>query len=364
MKRCVKCILPENYPRIRFNDKGICNFCLEFEKREYKGDEALIRFIRSFSSGDQEYDCLIGFSGGRDSSYLLYHISKVLNLKVMAYHFDHGLIPEQTRTNVKRGAEILNIPLVSEKSDLLKKCVTHHMGAWIKRPHPGLIGMLCTGCRLGTDQGLLKTARKHRIPYIAYGGQPLEGGGFKLALMSGNLENRIGNLNLILGYGKEILKNPRWISNPLCALVQFQEFLFHFSPLRRLLEKMQYSRVKSSSPFYTFIKWDEQKVVKTIQEQLDWKNPDYGESTWRSDCKISILKSYMYREILGFNDKEDGLSYLIRDGQITREDAFSRAERENIVSESMIREFLEELKIGFSEFHNALKRAKVDYGKQ
>ncbi|MBN1901597.1 hypothetical protein JW926_09775 [Candidatus Sumerlaeota bacterium] len=364
MKRCAQCILPANYPRISFDKDGVCNFCREYRKVNFQGDEKLIEFIRSFTTRDSQYDCLIGYSGGRDSSYLLYYISKVLKLRVIAYHFDHGLIPEQTRQNVRRGAEILGVPLIIEESDLLKKCVSHHIEAWITRPHPGLIGMLCTGCRLGTDRGLFKTARKFKTNYIAYGGHRLEGGAFKLALMKGNLENRLGNLNIFLTYGKEILKNPKWISHPSSALIQFQEFLFHFSPLRRILEKMQYSSVKSSSPFGTHIPWEERKVVETIQKELDWKNPDYGESTWRSDCKISLLKSYMYKEILGFNDKEDGLSCLIRDGQITREEALIRAERENLVSFSMIEEFLGELKVDNSRFQAALKRAKEEYNRK
>jgi hypothetical protein len=105
MKRCTRCILPENYPGIIFNEEGICNYCITYKEREYLGGEALKEKIKASletkSDRNDNYDCVLALSGGRDSTYLLYYLVKVLNLRVLAYFIDNGFIPEQTKQNVK-----------------------------------------------------------------------------------------------------------------------------------------------------------------------------------------------------------------------------------------------------------------------
>ena len=72
LKKCNKCILPETYPFIRFDEKGICNFCNAYEKQEFKGDAELLKVLDKHRSKDGQPDCLVGLSGGRDSSYGLH----------------------------------------------------------------------------------------------------------------------------------------------------------------------------------------------------------------------------------------------------------------------------------------------------
>ena len=115
MKRCAQCVLPESYPGITFNEDGICNHCTDHKERTYLGEDELKKEIISYldlqKDRNKEYDCVLGISGGRDSTYLLYFLSKVLGLKVLAYSADHGFVPEVTKSNMKRATDKLNIPL-------------------------------------------------------------------------------------------------------------------------------------------------------------------------------------------------------------------------------------------------------------
>ena len=79
---------------------------------------------------------MLGLSGGRDSSYLLYYLVKVLNLRVLTYSFDHGFIPEQTKLNMKNMTNILNVKLIIEEYDYLKKFLKHHILSWMHKPSP------------------------------------------------------------------------------------------------------------------------------------------------------------------------------------------------------------------------------------
>jgi len=111
MNRCAKCILPENYPGLTFDEAGICNYCTSYKERKYRGWKALKEEINSYlekkNNRNKDYDLVLGLSGGRDSSYLLYYLVKVMDMKVLAYSVDHGFVPEQTKLNLKNMTDIL-----------------------------------------------------------------------------------------------------------------------------------------------------------------------------------------------------------------------------------------------------------------
>jgi len=115
------------YQGISIGESGICNYCASYQTRNYRGKEALKEAILTFQPAtmekSKEYDCIIGLSGGRDSSYLLYYLTKELNLRVVAYCVDNGYMPQQTRLNIERMVEILNVKLIVEKHGNLKKCL-------------------------------------------------------------------------------------------------------------------------------------------------------------------------------------------------------------------------------------------------
>ncbi|MBC2708245.1 MAG: hypothetical protein HF975_16620 [ANME-2 cluster archaeon] len=105
-----------NYPGITFSNEGVCNYCINYEERKYLGVNALKAEIESFlktkNNRNENYDCVLSFSGGRDSSFLLYYRVKILGLRVLAYSTDNGFIPEQTKQNIKMSTDILNVKLV------------------------------------------------------------------------------------------------------------------------------------------------------------------------------------------------------------------------------------------------------------
>ena len=105
MNRCTNCILPANYPGIEFDDKGICQYCNKHKETEYIGLEALVREIEAYNKEkkdrNKDYDCMIGFSGGRDSTYLLYLLSKKLGLKVLCYSADNSYVTDEDGNEAK-----------------------------------------------------------------------------------------------------------------------------------------------------------------------------------------------------------------------------------------------------------------------
>ncbi|MFC2023154.1 hypothetical protein ACFLT5_00250 [Chloroflexota bacterium] len=108
-------------------------------------------------------------SGGRDSTYLLYYLVKVLDLNVLAFFSDNGFIPEQTRLSIKNSVDILGVQLVRKKNEYLEQCIRHHLQSFLHRPSAPMIGSISTGCRLGMDISIPALARRSRVPVIMYG---------------------------------------------------------------------------------------------------------------------------------------------------------------------------------------------------
>ena len=350
MIRCTHCILPGNYPGATFNTGGLCSFCSEYEQRKYLGVEALKKdiddFLKSKKDRNKDFDCVLGFSGGRDSSYLLYYLTKVLNLRAVAYSADHGFIPEYPEVIMKRVTDKLNVKLVIEKHDLLEKCVKHTVSSWMRKPSVSMIETLCTGCRVGANKNTVLYAKKNNIPLVFWGITPFEYPDYKYRLMKG------GKSSYLMGYLSHIVKNPRWITSPSYLNVQAGEYLYLFHE-KRMLKKSGILKIR---PFMTYIRWVEKDIISTIEKEAGWeKNPDAG-STWRGDCYLAFVKLHMYKEIFGFNDKTMCLSNLIRDDQITRQEALDRLNEEEEIPDVAIKEFFEKIGVNYSDFEIALDK--------
>jgi hypothetical protein len=283
---------------------------------------------------------------------LLYYLTKVWNLNVLAYSVDNGFIPEQTKLNIENLADILNVKLIIEKNDYLKKCLKHHILSWMHRPSPAMIGLLCTGCRLGMDLGIVNCARKSKIPVIIMGGTPFEGQGYKTNIIKTNPNSRKKS-SFILGYLFHIIGNPKWILNCTCLFTQIREYYYHFYKKIAARSDKDLLRI---APFKFYIRWKEDEIMSTITKELKWEKNPNTESTWRGDCDVALLKLYLYKKTLGFNDKDDGLSSLIRDGQISRKEALERLKEEGEVPEKVIKEIFDKLELNYSDLKLVLRK--------
>ena len=122
---CVKCVMDTSDSGIHFDDEGICNHCRSRDEllstlpskpieREARL-QTLIQKIKN-SRRAKEYDCLIGISGGVDSSYLV-HECVQLGLRPLLVHFDNGWNTELAVKNIQRIVKKLNLDLVTEVAD-------------------------------------------------------------------------------------------------------------------------------------------------------------------------------------------------------------------------------------------------------
>ena len=77
-------------------------------------------------------------------------------------------------------------------------------------------------------------------------------------------------------------------------------------------------------------------------------------SVWRSDCKVNLLRNHLYKVTLGFTKNDELVSSMIRLGDLSREDSLTRVEREGIISDEFLREFLQEIGVRYQEYEDGL----------
>src|SRR3989338_8841756 len=118
VKSCTRCVLDVKVPEIKFDNSGLCNYCkiYEYLEQQYplnKNSDKKFREIVEKIKRDgknKKYDCLIGVSGGADSTYILYVVKK-LGLRPLALHLDNGWNSEIAVSNIERATNKLNIDL-------------------------------------------------------------------------------------------------------------------------------------------------------------------------------------------------------------------------------------------------------------
>ena len=117
MIRCTRCILPETFPGIEFDENGVCNYCLNYEPVKIFGEEEFKKVLSKYRNKGEKYDCIVPISGGRDSSFVLHQMVKKYKMRVLTLTVDSGaLLPEGYR-NIKRVTEVLNVEHVWLKDE-------------------------------------------------------------------------------------------------------------------------------------------------------------------------------------------------------------------------------------------------------
>lgn len=124
---CVRCGLPSSYPGTTFNNEGVCNVCQGYEIYKDKAesyfktiDDLKEKFDNLKPRQKNEYDCLLLYSGGKDSTYVLYKLVE-MGLKVLAFTFDNGFISETAFNNIKNIVNELKVDYIVETYDRMKE---------------------------------------------------------------------------------------------------------------------------------------------------------------------------------------------------------------------------------------------------
>jgi len=349
LKRCTKCVLPETMPFIHFDSKGVCSYCNSYTKIELFGEDALRKYVDKNRGGNTGPDCIVAFSGGRDSSYGLHYLKKELGLNPLAYTYDWGMVTDLARRNQARICGKLGIEHILVSADIRKKRlnIRKNVLAWLRKPSLGMVPLFMAG-------------DKHFFYYVNKLKQQT---GIKLDIWMYNLLERTDFKYGFAGvYVKK--KKGKWYILDLTNQIKIASYYIgqfisnpayiNSSVFDTISAFVSYYRIPHSYvSLYNYIRWDEKDIESTLINEYDWETDPGTRTTWRIGDGTAAFYNYIYYMIAGFSENDTLRSNQIREGHMTREDALKHLAEENSPRWDSIKWYCDTIGI---DFENTIKR--------
>lgn len=347
LKRCTKCILPETMPYIKFDAEGVCNYCHNYKPRNKpKPKEELFKLVEPYRRKGNEPDCIVPFSGGRDSCYGLHLIIKELEMKPITYTYDWGMVTDLGRRNISRMCGDIGIENIIVAADISqkRKNITMNLKAWLKSPHLGMMAMLTAGDK-HFFRHVESIKKQTGINLNLWGVNPLEATHFKtgfLGIKPDFEEDKV--------YSNGVMKQLRYHSKRFKAMAESPGYFN--SSLWDTLSGEYYRSFTEKKDYYhifDYWQWDEDTVNDTLINQYDWETAIDTSTTWRIGDGTAGFYNYVYYAVAGFTEHDTFRSNQVREGQMTRERALELVADENQPRYQNIRWYLDTLGMDFEE---------------
>jgi hypothetical protein len=329
-KFCSRCVLPDTFPGILFDERGVCQHCRkseaggkkrEQEKARYRGKFLdLLRELKPPAQPDgrpgraqpgvaRPYDVLMAYSGGKDSSYTLLKLQGDYGLRILALTFDNGFLSPAAVQNVQTVTRALGIDhlAVSPNPKILARAFRRTLELDVY-PLRALerASSICNTCMNLVKAYLLKTAIEMGIPIMAYGWSPGQA----------PVQSSV------------IRWNPAMIHQMQAAVVSALsavggDDLMPYCPGERhwrlLEDRLGGSRVGGLYNVHplAFLEYDEEKIIGEIRD-LGWEDPADTDSN-STNCLLNALGIKVHLERHGFHPYAQEIACLVREGHMSRE---------------------------------------------
>ncbi|KPJ73544.1 hypothetical protein AMJ48_01175 [Parcubacteria bacterium DG_74_1] len=323
-------------PGITFDEKGICNYCKMYEERaknELKGPEELKKLIGEIKKSNGR--CLIGVSGGTDSTMTVY-LAKKYGLNPVAVSFDNGWDTEIAKRNVNNLIAKLDLEIIKYKVD--PEEFKDLQIAFLKASIPN--------AEIPTDHGIVsflyRLADKWNIKYIIHGGNIVTE-----AIMPESW-----------GYDSKDLKYLRAIHKKF-GRVELKTF-----PQVGLLHWIYYAFFKKIRfvPILNYIPYNKQEAKKILKGELGWQdyNIKHGESIY-----TRFFQCYILPTKFGIDKRRAHFSTLINSGQMSREEALEEMKKEPYPNKELLEQdrkyVLQKLGLSEKEFEEIMQAPVKNY---
>ena len=318
MKCCLHCGLPETYETIEFDTVGVCNICRQQEFKKGKIDwasrkkvfEAMIEEYR----GKNDYDCIVPFSGGKDSTFTLYHLVKTYKLKPLVVQFNHGFMRPNLLANNERTFKKLGVDVISFTPNwiVVKRLMRE---ALIRK------GDFCWHCHTGIFSYPMHIAVKFNVPLVLWGEPSSEYTAYydyrddKPEEVDETRFNRFVNLGIT--------------AQDMCGMIDKdfeldpRDLIPYTYPELRDLKRLRYRSVCLGS----FIPWDVTAQSELIMTELGWQGDEVegmppGLYTYEKiECAMQGVRDYLKFLKRGYSRVTQMTALDIRNGRLTKVEA-------------------------------------------
>ena len=352
MKKCSRCLLPETHETISFDSRGICSVC---QNREFRNEQinwsarrteldTLITKVK----GTADYDCIIPFSGGKDSTFTLYFVVKELALKPLVVSFDHGFYRPNMLANRNRVVETLGVDLLTFKPNwlLVRKLMLQSL---LEK------GDFCWHCHTGIFSYPMWIAIEKRVPLILWGETSSEYASYYSYEDDEKVDedrfNQIVNLG-ITADDMEIRMGDEFSQ---------RDFKPYTYPPRRLLRELNLQSLALGS----FIPWNPKEQAKLISKELGWTGdevegvpPEFNYE--KIECYMQGVRDYIKYRKRGYSRVSHLMALELRKGAINKEGAEKLTSEFEGKRPASLDLFLNMLGLSEGDFEEIIQKHRVD----
>ncbi len=308
---CARCVLPASFPGIIMDSDNVCNLCRGFGgDAELKEQKALFRekFLSLLETlkGAADYDCIMAYSGGKDSTYTMQVLRRDYNLRVLALTIDNGFVSDAALKNMRivTGALCVDHMIFRPRPDLLKAVFLKAVDEDIY-PKKTLerASTICTSCISIVKFMTLKTALEKGIMLIGYGWSPGQ------APVNSSVMRT--NPALMKAAQSTVLSPLQKAAGPAIGAYFLNEG--HFG----LKDRFPYN----IHPL-AFLDYNEREILTEIKK-LGWHEPDDTDSN-STNCLLNAFANEVHIKRLGFHPYVWEIANMVRAGIMTREDGYRK----------------------------------------
>ncbi len=339
ISQCNSCFVTDQFPNAEIDENKTCQWCRSnpilsdsstSAEIDYEGLENISQKIKANRTG--KYDCIIGVSGGLDSSYMAYIAGRMMGLNALLVHFDHGFFYDQAHKNLELLAKDLNLELRTYKSKngWEKKFVKAIVNAF---EHSNYYWGICTLCHYILPASIVKVGVAEGVKYyISHSNKyelslrvPRE---VKLKAMWGGL---------VKG---GIIHLPKTFLNLLLALyyllrIKLEFYVPPFKNIFRSAPEKPFKNINLSK----YVPWDTPKMIADLSRDTGWRLPDQPNIGMRFDCLIEdSFINKTYKQATGSTVHAIIANNLIYDGVKTKAELATAVEYYDDVIERQVEE--------------------------
>tara|TARA_B100000965_G_C19592400_1_gene758548 strand:- start:760 stop:1938 length:1179 start_codon:yes stop_codon:yes gene_type:complete len=354
LNRCSKCNLPETYETIEYDDDKVCNLCKNADYKNNKIDwnerKKLLDTIIEKHRGKHAYDCIVPFSGGKDSTFQLYYLIKNYNIKPLVVKFNHGFFRETILKNTEKTLKKLGVDFIEFTPNwrIVKKLM---LEAFKRKTD------MCWHCHTGIFSYPLRVAIMHKVPLIFYGET------------SADYDNYYDYLDNKIDYFDEKKFNIKFnlgiTADDMHGMIDSKEdpvdkrdlIPYTFPDINQLSE-LKYLPIALGS----FINWDTDKQTEIIKKELGWEMDELehvpkeqnlnGE---KIECFMQGTRDYIKWLKRGYSRMSQINAKKIKDKKMTIEEAKILNEKFDGIKPKSLDIFLEYVGLTEKEFNSFIE---------
>ena len=338
LKICTKCIYDEKVSGIVFDEKGECNYCKMIDdlKNQYQtatpeGEKKLQEIVNEIKKAGKgkKYDCIVGVSGGTDSSFLIVKAVE-WGLRPLAVHYDNTWNTAIATENIQKVLKKINVDLYThvvdnkESDDIFKSFFLANV--------PEIDGPT----DIALSETMYRAASKFGVKYI------IEGHSFMAEGVS-----PLANAYMDGGYIKNVHKEFGKVKMKTFPNMEFMTFM----------KWIMLKRIKKIRPFW-YMDYSKQDARAFLEKEFDWQ---YYGGHHLENRMTAFNHSYYFPKKFGIDMRNNSLSASVRVGLMTREEAISEYSKEPYIEPELLDYFKKRLNFTEEEFDKIMKGPKKSY---